>query len=290
MIQTIQHAGLPECLRRIHGAPKQLFVNTHDSQTFDRLMDRPRVAIVGSRKVSTYGEAVTAKLASELAAHGVVIVSGLAIGVDGIAHRAALQAGGLCIAVLPGPLDSIHPRSHYNLSQQILEHGGALVSEYPEGTVTYKTNFVARNRIVAGLSDGLLITEAAERSGTLHTANFAMEQGVDVYAVPGNITSQTSVGTNNLIKSCAIPVTETADVLQGIGITTPPRKGEALHRLRGSNSDEQQLLNLLEEGVFDGNQLLNKSGFSVEQFNHHLTMLEITAKVRPLGANQWGLR
>src|SRR6185437_10030523 len=120
-----------------------------------------------------------------------------------IAHRAALEAHGITIAVLPGPVENVYPASHTQLAEQILEQGGALISEYPAGTPGFKQNFIARNRIVAGLAQALIITEATEKSGSLHTARFALEQGKEVLAVPGNITSPASVGTNNLIKAGA---------------------------------------------------------------------------------------
>src|SRR5207244_4380589 len=135
------------------------------------------------------------------------------LGVDAVAHQAALDAGGLTIAVLPSPLEEIYPVSHRRLAMQILEKGGALISEFPEGTPAFRGNFIARNRLVSGLSDALLITEAAEKSGSLHTARFALEQGREVLAVPGNITSITSAGTNNLLKAGAAPVTSYEDVM-----------------------------------------------------------------------------
>ncbi len=290
MIQTITLPDLPGCLREIPSPPKQLYISTEDAEAFAGLMQRPRVAIVGSRRVSAYGQAVTSRLAGELAAQGVVIVSGLAIGVDAIAHRAALEAGGLTLAVLPGPVEQVYPRSHMTLARHLLESGGALVSEYPADTFSYKQNFVARNRIVAGLSNVLLITEAAINSGTLHTARFALEQGIDVLAIPGNITSPTSAGTNNLLKSGATPVTGIDDILYALNLMPTGKKSSLRSRVKGANAEEQHIINLLEQGVSDGNQLLTASGLSVDQFNHHLTMLEITTKIRPLGANIWALR
>ncbi len=137
----------------------------------------PTVAIVGTRKPTPYGREVTYQLSYELAKRGIVVVSGLALGTDGIAHQAALDAGGTTIAVLPTPLESIHPRTHWRLAERIVKSGGALLSEYSEHDGVYKGNFIARNRIVTALSDAVLITEAAARSGTLSTANFALEQG-----------------------------------------------------------------------------------------------------------------
>lgn len=290
IIQTIELADLPESMRNIENPPARLYVRSANEQTFESLMRRRRVAIVGSRSATAYGETVTHRLASELAAHGVVIVSGLAIGIDGIAHRAALEVGGLTFAVLPSSVTRIHPRSHIRLSNELIGTGGMLVSEYPPDTITFKNNFVARNRIVSGLADVLLITEAAVNSGTMHTARFALRQGRDVMAVPGSITSEMSEGTNNLIKAGATPVTNTTDVLHYLGMEASSDASGKRQRQRGRNLEEQQLLDLIEEGVHQGGELLERSGFTIEQFNHHLTMLEITAKVRPLGANQWALQ
>lgn len=290
MIREVPFASLPEHLQNIPGPPKQLFINTHQVETFDELMQRPRVAIVGSRSVSPYGQVVAAKLAGELAAQGIVIVSGLAFGVDAIAHRAALDAKGLTLAVLPTPADSTYPRSHTQLAHELLDAGGAIVSEYQSGSRIFKTNFVARNRIVTGLSSALLIIEAAEKSGSLHTADFAIDQGIDVLVVPGNITSPTSVGTNNLIKTGALVVTSADDVLLALGLQAKTKANHYPTRIEGSNAEEQRIIDLLEQGVNEGNELLHASKLSVEQFNHHLTMLEITTKIRPLGANRWALR
>jgi DNA processing protein len=172
--------GYPEQLRHIPDAPKLLYF----SGPLAELCKEPCVAIVGSRKVTPYGRAVTEKLAGELARQGVVIVSGLALGVDSIAHEAALRAHGRTIAVLPRDIEHIYPVSHTGLAQRILSAGGALISEYPEGSDLHKFQFLERNRIIAGLSRGVIIPEAAARSGSLNTANAALEQGREVMAVP----------------------------------------------------------------------------------------------------------
>lgn len=268
-------------LANIPDPPSQLFVL---GDSFAELLQRPLVAIVGSRKVSAYGKAVTAKLASELAAEGVVIVSGLAIGVDGVAHQAALDTGGLTLAVMPCSLDRIYPTSHYHLAQRMLQQGGALLSEYPEGSDTYPSNFIGRNRLVSGISSAVLITEASEKSGALHTARFALEQGKDVLAVPGNITSPTSSGTNNLLKTGAALVTSSKDILHILGIKPASRKAP-----KGDTPNEQVILDLIYSGMSDGGELLATSKLGASLFGQAITMLEITGKVRALGANQWSL-
>lgn len=279
---TLTDSPMQSIFAGILPAVEQLFVR---SDNFDDLMSRPRIAIVGSRKISPYGKQVTTQFASELAKQGIVIVSGLAYGVDAVAHRAVLEAGGLTMAVLPSSIEDVYPRAHKNLSEEIVQGGGALISEYPAGTPAYKWNFVERNRIVSGIADALLITEAAINSGTMHTARFALEQGKDVLAIPGNITSPISEGTNNLIKTGAITVTSPEDVLHILGIKSPVKKPT----VTGSDIYEQTILDLIAKNVTDGNHLLKRSNLPADQFSHVLTMLEITGKVRSLGNNHWSV-
>lgn len=273
----------PEILKNIPSPPKQLFIGGEEPSNW---LAKPRVAIVGSRKASGYGRAVTERLAQELAQAGVVIISGLAIGIDSIAHRAALAAGGQTVAVLPTSLDNIYPPSHYNLGRDILRQGGALISEYPSGSTPFRVNFIARNRIVSGLADVLLITEAAVNSGTMHTARFALEQGKTVMAVPGNITNPGSEGCNNLIKSGAIPVTEAGDVFFALRIN--PKTALKADRFKG-DPDQQVLLKLIAEGICSHEELALASQLEVASLNSCLTMLEIAGAIRSLGAGRWVL-
>lgn len=282
---TLQDNSIPGELAHIPSPPKQLFsVGT----PLAVLLQRPRVAVVGSRHLSAYGREATAKLTRELAERGIVIVSGLALGIDSVAHRAALEAGGTTIAVLPSPLEKVYPASHARLAAQIVDQGGALVSEYAEGSDVYRTNFIARNRLIAALSRAVLVTEAAEKSGSLHTARFALDQGRDVLAVPGSIFSPTSVGTNNLIKWGATPVTTYQDVLHALGIEEVAATATQ-QQLQANTPEEQVVLDLLVKGIRDSDALLAESALAVVQFNQALTMLEITGRIRSLGANQWTL-
>lgn len=249
-------------------------------------MTRPRIGIVGSRKASPYGRAVTTTFAHELARRGAVIVSGLALGTDSIAHSGCLQAGGTTIAVLPSGLNDIYPRSHTVLARQIVEKGGALVTEYPSGSGPRREHFIARNRIIAALSEGLLIPEAAINSGSLHTARFALELGIPVMAVPGPITSPTSEGTNNLIKAGAVPVTCVEDIYAALNWVVP-KAGEAV--THAATEPERLILELLRSGLSDGHELLQTTGLPAAQFNQALTMLELTGRIRPLGNNQWSI-
>ena len=278
-IHKLNGTDIPECLRRIDSPPKQLF---YKGIELDDWMNLPKLGIVGSRKMSGYGAYVTELLASAAAQAGVVVISGLAYGVDGAAQKAALLAGGVVVAVLPTPIESIYPDTHLNLANQIAGNGG-LVSEYPADAAIYKTNFVARNRLIAGLSDALLIPEAALKSGSLHTARFALNQGKTVMAVPGNINSPGSEGCNNLIKSGAIPVTKPEDVLAAMNISSQKRQRPLLVGSR----EEQQLYELIRAGVQDQDELAARAGLDAAQFAGALTGLEINGFIRPLGAGQW---
>lgn len=278
---TFDSANYPDRLRFIATAPKILYV-LGDLET---CLGQPCLAVIGSRKVTAYGKAITLKLAKEAAEQGITIISGLALGADGLAHQAALEGGGRTVGVLPSGLDKIYPSTHRQLAKQILERGGALVTEYPFETEAFKTNFVARNRIVSGLSDGVLVTEAAERSGTMHTAGFALEQGRTVMAVPGNITSYLSAGTNNLIKTGAAPVTSIQDILDALDL----KKVSAASNYIAANEQEAILLSLLQEGISEAGELQTRSKLSTSLFNQTLTMLEITGKIRPLGAGNWAI-
>lgn len=280
---TLKDSAYPALLREIPDAPKQLYYLGSPPQ--ELLEGTLSIGIVGSRKVSSYGRVVTQNLSRSLARQGLVIISGLAYGVDALAHQAALAEGAKVIAVLPCGLDEIYPSNHRQLARQILETGGSIISEYAEGTPPLKQHFIARNRIISGLSHGLLITEAAEKSGSLHTAGFALEQGRDVFAVPGNITSPSSVGTNNLIKTGAIPTTSPQDVLQVYEMSQYAEQVPL-----GANEYEARLIELVRQGITDSDELLSASGLAPELFSQTLTMMELSAKIKPTGNGQWSLQ
>ena len=276
------HKQYPAYFHEIAHPPKELFLLGGDLTDY-----LPAVTIVGSRKLTPYGREVTYKLAYDLAKAGVTIVSGLALGADGIVHQATLDARGRTIAVLAGGLDAIHPASHRNLAIEMLRRGGSLISEYAAGSPPLKQNFVARNRLVAALSDVVLITEAAEASGSLITARFGIEQNKTVAAVPGPITSGQRVGTNNLIKSGAVPVTEAEDILQILGIHAEERnKAEVF----GDTAEEQVIIDLMQTGITALEELQLQSKLEPAVFNQTITMLEITDKIRALGAAHWTIR
>ena len=251
----------------------------------------PVVSIVGSRKPSVYGKEVTERLATDLAKAGCVIVSGLALGVDCIAQKAAIEAGGTVVAVVPNELPDISPRTNYQLAMSIIERGGAVVSEWMKGDnkIVNRWSFLERNRLVSGLADGIIITEAAERSGTLNTASHALNQGRDLFVVPGNITSPLSAGCNTLLKQGAYLVTDADDVLS---IIAPEKlqKDNSQELVVSATIEEAIIIKLISEGLRDGDEIQQKSGLSASDFATALTMLEINGVIKPLGANNWTLR
>lgn len=247
----------------------------------------PTVAIVGTRKPSSYGKEVTHRLSYDLASRGVVIVSGLALGVDAIAHKAALEAGGITIAVLGNPLPAISPVSNRSLGEAIVRQNGAILSEYELGSRVYPGNFLERNRIVAGLADAVIITEAAIRSGTLNTAAHALEQGKEVFVVPGPITSPLSAGCNMLLKQGAQVATSYEDILEVVA----PQLLSAQTAMPLSQSElEHAILQMISKGMRDGEQILTAICADPVEFATALTMLELAGSIRALGANQWTLR
>lgn len=269
-----------QMMQGIANMPKSLYLIGSLPETHT-----PTVAIVGTRRPTAYGQEVTYRISYDLAKAGVVIVSGLALGVDIIAHKAALDAGGTTIAVMPGGLDIISPRSHIPIAKQIIESGGALISEHPPGYEIYKGSFVARNRIVAGIADGVLVTEAAIKSGTAHTVSFALNYGRPVMAVPGNVTNPMSSGANNLIKTGARLISDAQEVLEEIGVRATVHHQSTLPL--AESPEEAAILQVLTRGALDGEGLQRQSKLAPEVFNQTLTMLEITQKIRPLGGNVW---
>lgn len=248
---------------------------------------RPSVAIVGTRRPTKYGHETTQLLASGLAKKGIVIISGLALGVDGIAHQAALEAGGTTIAILGNGLPVIYPATNRTLGQQIITSGGALISEYEPEVAARGYQFLERNRLVSGLSDAVIITEAASRSGTLNTAMHALEQGKEVFVVPGNITSPLSAGCNALLRQGATPVTSVEDVL---AVIAPDQIAGQASLPLGNTAEETTIIQLIQSGIRDGDELQRASNLSASTFASTLTMLELQGTVRALGANQWSLR
>jgi DNA processing protein len=262
--------GYPDRLRAIHDPPPGLFVRS--SRELE-LAERPAVAIVGARACSSYGVGVAQTLARELAAAGVVVVSGLARGVDAAAHRGALAAG-QTVAVLGCGIDRDYPRAHAGLAAEIAETGW-IVSEYAPGVEPAPWRFPARNRIVAGLADATIVVEARERSGALITADLALDEGREVLAVPGEITSQLSRGTNHLLRLGAAPVTCTDDVLRVLGIERPA----AVRMATALDGRLDEIRAVVADAPADADEIVRRTGLGAAHVAAALAELELLGVV-----------
>ncbi len=235
----------PSLLREIYDPPITLYVKG----AWDQCLDQPCVAIVGSRRCSTYGQNAALMLARDLAQRGVTVVSGFARGIDAAGHRGALEGGGRTVAVLGTGIDQFYPRDHRKLADEILQRGGAVVTQFPLSTPPVSENFPYRNRIISGLSLGVVVVEAAENSGSLITARLAIEQNREVFAVPGNITSRNSFGTNYLIKGAGAKLVQQ---WQDIAAELPPQIAAKLLPPPFGEKKEKSLadqLSLVPEGL-----------------------------------------
>lgn len=281
-VLTLAASDFPLKLTAIPNSPKLLY---YRGERCVELFKKPAVAIVGSRKVNQYGSHVTADLATGLASHGVVVVSGLALGVDSIAHRAALTTGGDTIAVLPCGIDTIYPRSHTSLGHEIAARG-CIMSEYAGDYQPREYDFLKRNRIISALSDVVVVTQAALRSGSLNTARNALEQGRTVMAVPGPITDPLCAGNNELIKSGALVVTSVDDILRELSIQPDATKSKN-YDLLATNKVERLIIGTLIDGIHDGERILARCKLGASEFNSTITMLELRGIVKGTGGNTW---
>jgi DNA processing protein len=254
-------ADFPPLLRAIHDPPSGLFLR---GAAKPELLSRPAVAIVGARACSGYGSAVGRSLARDLAVAGLVVVSGLARGIDAEAHRGALETGGATIAVLGCGIDRDYPAAHAELASRVA-NAGLIVSEYAPGVEPAPWRFPARNRIVAGLCAATVVVEARERSGALITADLALEEGREVFAVPGEITSSLSAGTNTLLKLGAAPLTSASDVLASFGI-----------ELEAGPDETSPLLELLPASA---DEIVRKTGLGADEVARALVELELEGRV-----------
>ena len=300
-ILILDDGSYPDMLREIADPPLTLYVRGD----WQACLGQPCVAVIGSRNCSTYGKNAAEMLARELASRGVTIVSGLARGIDTSAHKGAIDGKGRTIGVLGTGVDSVYPKENTRLAQEILDSGGALVTQFPLGTPPLKDNFPYRNRIISGLSLGVLIVEASERSGSLITARLAMEQNREVMAVPGNITSGNSYGTNYLIKAGAKLVQQWQDVVAELpseiaAAILPPKIEKASARAAASNKDampadlsdhERKIWPLLPvDDSVHIDALLEESGLSFGELNSALVGLDIRDLIRVLPGKNYARR
>jgi DNA processing protein len=261
--------GFPPLLRAIHDPPPGLFLRGSADPS---LLGRLSVAVVGARSCSPYGTTVARMLGRELAAAGLVVVSGLARGIDGEAHRGALDAGGLTVAVLGCGVDRDYPASHRELAGRIADTG-LVVSEYAPGVEPAPWRFPARNRIIAGLARATVVVEAREASGALITADLALEEGREVFAVPGEITSALSGGSNALLRLGATPLTSATDVLEALGVEASPPPAAELGERAG------RLLERIRDGPATADELARSTGLASGELSVLLSELELAGAV-----------
>ncbi len=275
----------PPLLRKIEYAPPVLYLcgNLTDD---DR---RYTLGVVGTRKMSPYGHQVTEHLTTELVKGHMTIVSGLALGVDTVAHTTALDMGGRTLAVLACGLDTIYPPTNHNLARRIVESGqGALITSFPLGIKPESGNFPARNHIISGLSLGVLITEAPPKSGALITAGSALAQGREVFAVPSGIFSSGGAGVNSLIRDGAHPVTAISDILENLNLHIfPSQTNQTTHDFTLENAEERQLLTILSHEPLHVDDLIRSSELPTSTVTSTLTMLELKGIVRHVGSMQY---
>ncbi len=274
---TWEDPAYPLLLRRIPDPPPVLFVRGRLREE-----DRWALAIVGTRRPTAYGRQAAEWFSRELARAGIPIVSGLARGIDAIAHEGALKAGGRTIAVLPCGVDRVYPLEHARLAARILE-SGALVSELPLGMPAEPGNFPARNRLISGLAVGVLVVEAGATSGALITAAHAAEQGREVFAIPGSIFSPTSQGTNRLIRDGATPVTSPQELLEALNWSTAAQQVEVQLQLP-ADPIEARLLEVLSREPQHIDEIARAAGLPIAQVSSALAMMELKGLARHLGA------
>lgn len=281
-VVCIKSGDYPKLLQEISDPPAVLF---YKGKMGDG--DELGLAVVGSRKYSNYGKQVVHDIVHNLAKENITIVSGMALGIDSLAHKTTLEAKGRTIGVLANGLDMIYPSSNRALAEGILANDGLLVSENPPGTPPYKSNFPLRNRIIAGMSLGTLVIEAARKSGTLLTAKAALDYNRELFAIPGNIFSPTSEGANNLIKYGAKLVNDSQDILKELNIETKVKCQKA-QKVLPSSKEEVIILELLHpEEPVHVDKIVKKSKLDVSVVSSKLIFMEMKGMVKNIGANNY---
>jgi DNA processing protein len=285
-IQKLNEAGIktvfidedsyPESLREIYDPPKILYI-----RGVLEILQMPMLAIVGARKASFYGMSVAEKISGELVSAGLCVVSGLARGIDTAAHKGALKASGKTVAVLGCGVDVIYPLENKKLMQEVI-NSGVVISEYPPGTPPRGGNFPQRNRIISGLSKGVLIVEAAEKSGSLITADFALEQGREVFAVPGQVTNPLNKGAHRLIKQGAVLVEEAADILQEIGLSLIAQDCLPNKLLENLTEKEKKVYNNISDVPVNSEIIIDQTGLKASETLSILFLLEMNGMIRQL--------
>lgn len=279
---SIKDNNYPPLLKKIKNPPKILYFRGNLPKENEKCF-----AIIGTRRCSSYGKEITFKITTDLVEAGLIIVSGFAPGIDTIAHKIAIENKKKTIAVLGTGLDeeSVYPKSNLKLINKILENGGCLISELPPKTPGAKYTFPQRNRIISGLSLGVLVVEAKIKSGAIITAEYAFEQKRKVFAVPGSIFSQTSKGCHYLIKKGAKLVEKADDILNEIGLLSLRIKRET----KGETKEENLILEVLKEGALDIEKIIEKTKLQPAKVVSTISILEIKGKIKNLGGNIYAI-
>ena len=275
-VLTWEDENYPRLLKEIDQPPPVLYVRGEVLTD-----DEWAVAVVGTRRITSYGRQVTVEIGAALARSGVTVVSGLARGIDAAAHQSALDAGGRTLAVLGSGVDRIYPPEHRRMAEQIVTQG-AVISDYPPGTPPEAANFPPRNRIISGLARAVIVVEAGRRSGALITATFAAEQGREVFAVPGNITAPQSKGTNYLIQQGARPLLEIKDVLETLDMAMVNEQRSA-RAVLPTDAIEAQIYAVLGQEPVHVDEIRARANISIEKVSAALAMMELKGMVRQVG-------
>jgi DNA processing protein len=283
-VLTWESENYPRYLLEVPAPPPVLYVAGDIVET-----DQWAVAVVGTRRLTVYGKQMVRELVTGLVRNNVTIVSGLARGIDGIAHKTAVELGGRTLAVLGSGLDCLYPPEHRGLARRIIKEGrGAIISDYPLGTQPEAKNFPPRNRIISGLSLGVVVIEAGEKSGALITANFALEQNRDVFAVPGNVNSRASAGTNRLIQQGAKLVMSVEDIQDELNLTMAPQQ-MVVQMAMPESKEEAALLKHLSPQPAHVDELCRASGMSSAEVSSTLAIMELKGMVQQVGGMRYVL-
>lgn len=281
---TILDENYPKLLKEIFNPPALLYVKGE----INNLNNQFNLAVVGTRKITSYGKQITPEIIKPLVQNGFTITSGLALGIDALAHQATLETKGLTIAVLGSGIDqqSIYPSSNRYLAQNILAQNGTIISEFPIGTMPLKHNFPTRNRIIAGLSLGTLVIEAAASSGALITAFQALEQNREVFAVPGSLYNQQSQGTNKLIQKGAKLITNYQEILEELNLQEV-KHYVSNQKIIPKTEEEKNILNNLSKEPVHIDQIIKKTNLPAAQVSSTLSLMEMKGMIKNLGANNY---
>lgn len=276
-IIDINEKEYPRVLRKIENPPKKLYVEGDE-----RILNSNCIAVVGSRKNTKYGEKWCKKFVKELVKYDLKIVSGMALGIDLVAHKEAIKEGGKTIAVLPSGLKNIYPKENIKLYEEIISNGGCVISEYEPYEEAESKKFLERNRIVSGISIGCLVVEAAYRSGTSVTAKLAKNQKRDVFCIPGSLDNSKSIGTNKLIKDFAKLVTSPEDIIKNY---------EFLHKIElekpKEKEEENEILKLIKEDPINIDDIVKLSNKNIKEIISEITILELDGKIERLPGNMY---